>query len=322
MAQKLKILVIRFSSIGDVILTTPVIRCLNIQLNADVDFLTKSKYQTLLSANPYVNEVFMLGQETKPILKNLRDKHYDFIIDLQNNFRSLRVRLNLGIQSYAYQKNSFKRYILIHLGINLLNNHIVDRYFKSVLKLNVYNDNKGVDYYFKKPVSIDFNIDQDYICWCIGGTYEQKKLSSTQIAHVISKLNIPVLLLGSEEDKLLSRAINDNRKSNNIYDFCGKTSIEQSAYLIKESKLVLTNDTGMMHIASAFDNPIISFWGCTKPSLGFFPYMPNKKSENVIAKSSKRPCSKHGQNCRFYSDGCIKEISPQVIHNTILRLLK
>ncbi len=322
MPKKLKILVIRFSSIGDIVLTTPVIRCLNTQLNADIDFLTKSKYQALLRPNPYVRDIVTLEKEIKLTLDFLRDKDYDFVIDLQNNFRSLRVRLALGVKSYTYQKNTFKRYILIYLGINLLNNHIVDRYFKSVLKLNVYNDNKGLDYYTTKSLSLKFNTDQDYICWCIGGTYEQKKLSCIQIADVISKLKIPVLLLGTQEEKILSTEVSHNCTSNNIYDFCGETSIEESAYLIKESKLVLTNDTGMMHIASAFDNPIISFWGCTKPSLGFAPYMPHKKSENIITNNSERPCSKHGQSCRFYSSGCVKEINSQVIYNTILRSLK
>ena len=191
-----------------------------------------------------------------------------------------------------------------------------------MLKLNVYNDNKGVDYYPNKPLRLEFNTNQNYICWCIGGSYEQKKLSYTQIADVISKLKIPVVLLGSENDKRLSAEISYNCNFTNVYDFCGETSIEESAYFIQESKVVLTNDSGMMHVASAFNNPIISFWGCTKPSLGFAPYMPNKKSEKIITKSSKNPCSKHGQNCRFSSNGCIKEISPQLIYNTILRLLK
>ena len=322
MPKKLKILVIRLSSIGDIILSTPVIRCLKTQLNAEIDFLTKNKYKKLLSSNPYINQICTLEKDNKVTLEIIRNKQYNFVIDLQNNLRSLRLRSVLSVKSYVYQKNIFKMYVLLYLGVNLFNNHIVDRYFKSVLKLNVYNDNKGVDYNINKPLRVDFNIDQDYICWCIGGSYEQKKLSYSQIAHVVSKLKIPVLLLGGEKEKILSTEIIYHCNSTNVYDFCGKTSIEESAYLIQESKLVLTNDTGMMHIASAFDNPIISFWGCTKPSLGFSPYLPNKKSENIITKSSKIPCSKHGQNCRFSSDGCVKDISPQLIYNTILRLLK
>ena len=115
---------------------------------------------------------------------------------------------------------------------------------------------------------------------------------------------------------------NTNIKSNNVYDFCGETSIEESAYLIRNSKLVLTNDTGMMHIASAFDTPIISFWGCTKPSLGFSPYMAAKKSKCIITSFSDAPCSKHGKYCKFQSKGCIKEIKPKIIYEAVVRLIK
>ena len=78
----------------------------------------------------------------------------------------------------------------------------------------------------------------------------------------------------------------------------------------------------MMHIASAFSNPIISFWGCTKPSLGFGVYNPSKESKNIITSLSKRPCSKHGKYCRFQSKGCIKEIDSETISEAITNLLK
>ena len=162
-------------------------------------------------------------------------------------------------------------------------------------------------------MKIDFNTDQEYICWCIGGTYEQKKLSVMQITNVISKMELPILFIGGESEKKISSQIINSMKCNNVSDLCGETSIDESAYLIKKSKLVLTNDTGMMHI---------SFWGCTKPSLGFSPYQANVKSETIITELSGRPCSKHGKYCRFQSDGCIKEIDEDIIINTVTRLLK
>ena len=114
----------------------------------------------------------------------------------------------------------------------------------------------------------------------------------------------------------------NNCNGHEVYNFCGKTSIKASAYLMQKSKLVLTNDTGMMHISSAFDVPIISFWGCTKPSLGFSAYFPHKDSKNIITNLSNRPCSKHGRYCRVSSEGCIKGINPTQICDTVLELLK
>ena len=322
MSKKLKILVVRFSSIGDIILTTPILRCLKSQLDCDIDFLTKRSYQNLLLSNTNIRDIYTLNEKTNDIINFLRNKEYDIIIDLQSNLRSLKIRLGLKVKSFVVKKLNIKRYILIYFGINLLNNHIVDRYFKTVSNLKVYNDNKGIDYILSNETKLKFKTDKDYISWCIGGTYEAKKLSVKQISSVINKLNSDVVLIGGAAEKKMAAEIIKNTISKKVLSFCGEISIEESALLIKKSKLFLTNDTGMMHIASAFNSPIISFWGCTKPSLGFSAYMPNKKSENIIIETTKRPCSKHGKNCRFQSKGCIKEIDYTTISKTITRLIK
>ena len=130
------------------------------------------------------------------------------------------------------------------------------------------------------------------------------------------------MLLGANQEQSISKDVIRNATNSNIYDFCGKTSISDSAFLIKNSKGLLTNDTGMMHIASAFSIPIVSFWGCTKPSLGFPPYVPHKKSQQIISPVSKKPCSKHGKHCKFSSKGCIKDIVAENIYNAVEQLIK
>ena len=320
--KKLKILIIRLSSIGDIILTTPIIRCLKQQTDADIDFLTKNNYKNLLNSNPNITQTFGLSENKKELLNILKSKKYDCVIDLQNNLRSFKIRFAIGVKSYVYSKNNFKRYLLIQFGYNLLNNHVVDRYFKTVKKLRITNDKRGVDYFMSDNTSIEFDTNQNYLIWCIGGTHEAKKLSFVQISDVLSHLNLPVILIGGSEDMELSEQIIQSTHSKIVYNFCGKTSIEESAYLLKKSQLVLTNDTGMMHIASAFDSPIISFWGCTKPSLGFYPYLPKKEGRKIITSVTKKPCSKHGKYCRTNNQGCIKEINSLKIYNTIKELLK
>ena len=322
MQTTLRILIIRFSSIGDIILTTPIIRCLKNQLNSDIDFLIKNQYSSLIYANPNINKIIPLSNNARSTLEILRSNKYDIVIDLQNNFQSLKFRLGLGVKSYTYSKQNFKRYVLIYFGIDLLKNHIVDRYFQAVANLKVYNDDKGIDFFIKGIPKIDFNVSQNYICWCIGSAHNRKKLSALQISRAISKIDLPLVFLGGDQDKEISIKIMQSSKSKNIYDLCGVTTIEESAYIIKKSQLVLTNDTGMMHIASAFSNPIISFWGCTKPSLGFGAYNPFKGSKNIITSLSKRPCSKHGKYCRVQSKGCVKEIDSETISEAIISLLK
>tara|TARA_B100000609_G_C17201507_1_gene428421 strand:- start:173 stop:1087 length:915 start_codon:yes stop_codon:yes gene_type:complete len=303
---------------GDIILTTPVVRALNQQLKAKIDFLTKPQYVSLLESNTYINRIFSLNDKVDFLQKN----KYDYVVDLQNNLRSWKIRNKIQTKSFVFNKKSLRRYLLIYFGIDLLKNHVVDRYFATVASLNVVNDNQGLDFNVSSSVKAEFNTSQSYISWCIGGTHNPKKLSAKQITQVVSKLKIPVVLLGGNNDLDIAEEIINNAECKSVYNFCGKLSVQESSYLIKESKMLLTNDTGMMHIASALKMPIISFWGCTKPSLGFTPYMTDPSSIKIISKRSAKPCSKHGKHCKYGKNGCIKEIDPQLIYDSVLSLLK
>ena len=182
MKKKLKVLVIRFSSIGDIVLTTPVLRCINSQLNVSIDFLTKDKYKSLLLAtNTDIENLILLSNDISQTIKTLRANRYDTIIDLHNNLRSFRIRKALNTQYYVLSKYSLKRFILLYFGVDLLKNHIVDRYFETVKSIGVYNDNKGINYTLNPTTNIDFNTKQDYIAWIIGGSYETKKLSQNRL---------------------------------------------------------------------------------------------------------------------------------------------
>jgi len=317
-SNKPKILVIRLSAMGDIVLTTPVIRALNQQLKAKIDFLTKPQYVSLLESNTYINRIFSLNDKVDFLQKN----KYDYVVDLQNNLRSWQIRSKIQTKSFVFNKKTLRRYLLIYFGIDLLKNHVVDRYFATVASLNVVNDNQGLDFNVSSSVKPEFNTSQSYIAWCIGGTHNPKKLSAKQITQVVSKLKIPVVLLGGNNDLDIAKEIINNGECKSVYNFCGKLSVQESSYLIKESKMLLTNDTGMMHIASALKMPIISFWGCTKPSLGFTPYMTDPSSIKIISKRSAKPCSKHGKHCKYGKNGCIKEIDPQLIYDSVLSLLK
>ena len=318
MSNKPKILVIRLSAMGDIVLTTPVIRALNQQLKAKIDFLTKPQYVSLLEGNTYINRIFSLNDKVDFLQKN----KYDYVVDLQNNLRSWKIRNKIQTKSFVFNKKSLRRYLLIYFGIDLLKNHVVDRYFATVASLNVVNDNQGLDFNVSSSVKPEFNTSQSYIAWCIGGTHNPKKLSAKQITQVVSKLKIPVVLLGGNNDLDIAEEIINNVECKSVYNFCGKLSVQESSYLIKKSKMLLTNDTGMMHIASALKMPIISFWGCTKPSLGFTPYMTDPSSIKIISKRSAKPCSKHGRHCKYGKNGCIKEIDPKLIYDSVLSLLK
>lgn len=303
-----KILIIRFSSIGDIVLTSPVIRCVKNKYGAQIHFLTKEQYGPILDSNPYVDKIILVNNNFGDVIKKMKVEKYDCIIDLQNNFKSLWVKLNLSRKSYTIRKENWKKYLLIYFAINLLKYHTVDRYFDAIKNLHIINDNKGLDYFVGFNTKVDFDCTKNYIAWCIGASYNNKALSTEQIIATCNQLTVPVVLLGGHHEAKKAEHIINQSSHVEIYNFCGKLSLHQSAHLTKNSSLFLTNDTGLMHIAAAFHKPTISFWGCTNPVLGFTPYMNKSRCVNLIAYPQRSPCSRHGSKCKTHKDGCIKNL--------------
>ncbi len=319
MKNQTKILIVRFSSIGDIVLTSPIIRCLRLQKkNVEIHFITKEKYKDVLALNPYLDKVHHYKDNYFELIKKLKDEKYDIIIDLHNNLRSIWLRLNLRTTSYVFKKENFKKFLIINFGINFLKSHTVTRYFEAIKTLGVVNDKEGLDYFIEPNYNVPFDINQQYIAWCIGGSYNQKKLSSQQIIEVCDRLESSIVLLGGEEEKKEAAEIINKSKHNKLYNLCGELTLSESAYLVKNSSVLLTNDTSLMHIGAAFKTPTISFWGCTKPVLGFSPYL-NQHSFELSSKY-KNPCSKHGQKCKYTLEGCVKSINSDDIYNKIEEL--
>ena len=321
MSKSFKILIIRLSSIGDIVLTTPVVRCINKQLNAEIHFLTKKEYVCLLDNNPNIHQIHIYNKD----YSNLKNIGFDKIIDLQNNFKSFRLKFFLGVKSVSFKKLNFERWLLIHFNINFMpNKHIVDRYFDTVINLGVCNDQKRVDYFIKNEKTQTYKSKKKYICWSLSASHENKKLSNKQIIETINKIQekIDVIFIGGQKENNQAEEIiklTTNIKNKEVHNFCS-LSINESAIIIRDSKIFFTNDTGMMHIASSFNKDMISFWGCTKPVLGFSPYL-NENSKMLISNSRKNPCSKHGKICKK-SKTCIKSISSEDIYNTYLSFIE
>ena len=308
MSTSLKILVVRFSSIGDIVLTSPVLRILKSQKNIEVHFLTKTEYALIVENNPYIDKTHVIKNSVAEVKDQLFKEKFDYIIDLHNNLRSQLLR-SLKVPIKRYSKSNFKKFLYIFFGINLLNNkHVVDRYVDVLSFLNLKNDDKGLDYFISEGSLVDYDVKQKYITWCIGASKIQKQLSTSQIVTIANKLDFPIILLGGKDEKEQGDKIIQICDKARILNLCGEVSINQSAYLIKHSQYLFTNDTGLMHIAAAFQKKIISFWGCTKPDLGFYPYIEASKSLMIVSKNSKKQCSKHGGSCKFSDDGCIKMI--------------
>ena len=318
-----KVLIIRFSSIGDIILTTPVLRCINQQLGVEVHYLTKKSFSGLLQHNPHVDALHCIDKEIgTDLIEKLKDEKFDFLVDLHGNWRSLRIKKALGVPSKTFAKLNLQKWLLIHLGIDLMpRQHVADRYLDTLAHLGVSNDHKGLDYFMAPETTVDVDLNKPFIAWSIGGSFTPKKLAAAQVVDVCNKMDVPVYLLGGPKEVDEAEAIIEACGQPNIKSFCGKLSLDQTALLIKNSRVLLSNDTGLMHIGAAFKKSIVSFWGCTKPSLGFAPYAAASDSIEILSTISKRPCSKHGKSCKHKNLGCIKFIDSKDIEKAVLKLL-
>lgn len=325
----MKLLIIRFSSIGDIVLTTPVVRCLRKKFpDAEIHFLVKQAFASIVITNPYINRVHVLKDNLDMIIENLKVENFNYIIDLHHNLRTLKIKNALKkSKTFSFDKLNIQKWIFVNFKMNVMpDKHIVDRYFESVKPLGVVNDGLGLDFFIheKDNVSqkdIPVSHSQGYIGIVIGAAHNTKKFPVDKLKELCLKINHPITLLGGKEDynNAIEIASVDPIK---IYNACGKFNLSESADLVKRSKFVITNDTGLMHIAAAFKKTIISLWGNTVPSFGMYPYQTDYKIFDV-KKLWCRPCSKIGYDkCPLGHFKCMEKISVDEIVNHVNILLK
>ncbi len=297
----MKVLIIRFSSIGDIVLTSPVLRCLKTQIpDAEVHFLTKSKFGGLLEFSPWIDKIHLYNSNFDALIPQLQAENFDFIADLHGNLRSRWVRLNLRKKGASFPKLNLEKWLTVNLKKNFLPEvHIVDRYFEAVRPLGVRNDQAGLDFSFcdceiptlgTYPEFIDH---QPFIAASIGGTHATKRMPPEKWARLLQDIPEPVVLLGGKEDQVQAQQILQLLPGKNLWNACGQLPLGGSAWVLKKSFLVITHDTGLMHIASAFKKPIVAIWGNTIPALGMYPYLTPHLNLEVKGLPC-RPCSKIG----------------------------
>ena len=324
-----KFLIIRFSSIGDIVLTTPVIRCIKNQVkDSEVHYLTKKQYSSILENNPYIDKLWQLDKNFKTIISDLQKEKFDYVIDLHHNLRTLRIKNKLKVIFFSFKKLNIEKWLMVNLKINRLPKvHIVDRYLDTVRLFDVKNDNEGLDYFLseedeKLAPEISSLLEKEFIVLSIGALHKTKKAPVSKWAEICNKLNIQAVILGGETDIPEAGEIVKLSTNRNILDLTGKLSLNKSAYVIKQSKLVITHDTGLMHIASAFKKIIISIWGNTIPEFGMYPYMADKDSKMFEVKGLDcRPCSKLGfESCPREHFRCMLDQNTDEISDFIKRL--
>ena len=310
-------------------MTTPVLRALKEQLegNTEVHFLTKKSYVSVLDGNKNIDVIHSIEEDIDEIKDVLFNENFDYIIDLHKNIRSARVKNHLKRITFSVDKLNYKKFLLVAFGIDKLPEvHIVDRYRDTLKGFGVIDDGKGLDYAVPdsekiSPSSEDSRFSAPYISWAIGATHEGKRMPAEKVAEIIQSLHQQVVLIGGPEDEETGEEI-VKLAGNNAWNACGKYSLHQSASWVEQSELLITGDTGMMHLGAALGKKIISLWGCTSPKFGMYPYRPHPDS--IIIEPDhlkKRPCSKLGNHCKYGMERrCISQIENGRVVEAVRRL--
>jgi len=325
-----KILIIRFSSIGDIAWTTPVIRCVKTQLpGAQVHYCTKQRYSKLVEANPYIDKLHYLQDDLSSLIKELKKEKFDYIVDLHRNIRTFLIKLQLRVKSSTYNKLRIERFLYTNFQINLMPNvHVVDRYFDAAKPLGIKNDDRGLDFFIPESDEVELEWLPEthrngYAVYVMGGTGFTKLLPFEKMVELCDKINRPIVLIGAKEDwergEQLTRFFERTEKSAPyeeglkllnkkavLFNACGKFNLAQSASLVKQANYVFGHDTGLTHIAAAFNKTIYGIWGGTVPN-NFYSYGTRfYLMENTKLKC--RPCSKSGRkSCPRKHFKCMKE---------------
>jgi heptosyltransferase-2 len=318
-----KILIIRLSSIGDILLTTPLIRSIKkINPLVQIDFVLKEEFFELMQNNQYLTNIHKYTKHgfDKQILTNaLISNKYELVIDLQNNLRSREIVRPLHCQILRFKKNNFKKFLLVHFKVNKLKDahQIPVRYAEAT---DVELDSEGIDFFTTNEPDPKLNANEKYIGLCPGAKHFTKRWPTEyfiELGNSLESAGYKIVLFGGLEEVELCFELENQIK--NSLNLCN-SSILQVGSDMKMCRAIYTNDSGLMHLASAIKVPVIAFFGSTVKEFGFYPYKA-KSIELEINNLSCRPCTHIGRkSCPKIHFKCMKEINPDLAFNSLNNL--
>lgn len=339
---RIRVLVVRFSSMGDVLLTTPVLRALHGVLEGDVEvhFLTKVAFAPLVQGLPNVHRVHTIERATTEVEAALKAIGFHYVVDLHRSARSAFVKRMLrkdGALSLVVDKRNYAKWKLVRgWSYDLAGEHIVDRYmatlapFSGGLGSSHWDDGGGLDL----PVLPDMvarGLPKNFVALAVGAAHQGKTIPVShwvEVAQVLRKNNCDVVLLGGPDDLTTGAEIAAacGPRASGMMDLTGRLTLLESFAVLSFARVLAVGDTGLMHAGAAAGVPMVVVWGCTAPALGMGPYRPGgsvielEPEGRKMIEGVRRPCSKLGNRCR-YDQPCIETVSPARIADALEALL-
>ncbi len=332
-----KILVIRLSSIGDILLATPFIRQIRITYpDAIIDFVIKQRFIDLIRFNPHINHIYSIVESEGihgllAIRDQIKRQRYDYIFDLHNNIRSLILTKGLPVKIARMQKDKWKRALLVYLKINLYQKPIPIpiRYLQVGKMAGIKDDAHGLEIFWKNHIEEGLYevvgkrlLSQPFIAMAPGAGFKTKRWPLSYFEQLIRQLGehykLPIVLLGGEQDASYFKPLEQLPR---VVNLAGRLTLLESGIMISKAKFLVSNDTGLMHMATAVQTPVLAIFGSSVQEFGFFPY----RSEHQVVQREGlwcRPCSHIGRkHCPLGTFKCMKDIKPETVFNRLQKWL-
>lgn len=344
-----KTLIVRFSSVGDIVLSSLLVRAFRQRfLHAQIDYLVKSEFAELVRYNPHVSHVLEFPQNGRfadlaDIRRRIVNEKYDLIVDLHDSLRSRFICAG-SPRVVRVRKRKIARFILVKSKWNMYElfggaPSVAERYLETVQPLGVANDGKGLEVFVPAETGsrmrdlLDdsgFSEGMHMIGICPSAKHNTKMWLKEGFAETAStlalKYNRPIVLFGSLEDQHRCRDIEEmiQQRSANIpvVNLAGKHSLTETAAAMDHCSIVITNDSGLMHIAAARKRKVVAIFGSTVKKFGFSPY----GTESIVVENDSlwcRPCTHIGRAaCPKGHFKCMKDISAQRVIASAQQLLE
>jgi heptosyltransferase-2 len=327
-----RILVIRLSSLGDVLLTTPVLRLIQQHCPAaQIHFMVKALYADLVRAHPCVERVVCVDekQSLPEMIRSLRQTQYDLVLDLHRTLRSRMLYYGLWARhKLAYNKHTVRRALLVSLGWNTLQamTPVPELYAVPLRRLGMRQPLPALEMHLA-PGSAEAmqaylegvfapGYQRPLLALAPGARWPTKRWSVERFAAVAETLasaqGAGVVVLGGREDTQLAAEL-CARLRVPVLDSTGKLSLMQTAAMLQRCRLLLSNDSGLMHMAAALNVPVVAIFGPTVQEFGFYPFQ--ARAQVVSAVLACRPCSTKGSaRCPRGHHHCMQQVTvPQVL---------
>lgn len=316
------LLVVRFGALGDVVLTTPLLRSLQ-RRHPDIaiTFVTKRRYAPLLETDPHVNAVEALapGESIRALAARLRVRPFDGGVDLHCNLRSWTLQRLVGGPWHRYDARRLRRRLAVWCGVgavgpgSALATHVAQRYFKAVRHLDAAPDH-GPPRLYTTPAdraAAATLVDPATVVLAPGTRHATKRWPARHWRDLAARLGAagrPVVAVGLDEDRLVLRAP--------LVREAFGLPLRLVTAICARARVVVANDSGIMHVATAVDTPVVALYGPTAPALGHAPY---RVQASLLARTLPcRPCSlSGGPVCPLSHHHCLETIEPADVETAI-----